>query len=246
MNKIGWCSKTINYVRGCNGINGKHCSYCYARRFNQRTWKEIFKIELDYCRKNNIMTSYSDLRENMQDFKPVFMYSQFAKPLPKKPMRIFLDSMSDVCWWQVEWMEKILNKIKEYPQHKFLFLSKKPRMAYKNYEFPENCFLGATITTNKEMIESNGYYNFLSIEPLLTKIDKFNIPGVKWLILGADSTRGKNKIIPKLEWIENIVNYCSDYNIPLYMKENIKDVWFQDGLNEITGLIQQFPEELKL
>ncbi len=249
MNKIGWCEKTVNYVRGC--LTG--CSYCYARRFNQRTWKKMFDIETTYRIENNIESSLYLIRklgEDMRNFKPVFMYSQFAKPLPKKPMRIFMDSMSDIAYWQPEWVEKVLNKIKEYPQHQFLFLTKNDRI-YKNYIFSKNCWLGLTIINQNDLIKKYEWYlastdlnyRFLSIEPITNEINlkmlinnfcytigtRFN-----WIILGADSTRGKNKIIPKLEWIENIVNYCIENKIPIFIKDNLKPI--------INDLIQEFPK----
>ena len=46
--------------------------------------------------------------------------------------------------------------------------------------------------------------------------------GVKKIILGAETGNRKEKVIPKKEWIENIIKFCKEYNIELFLKENIK------------------------
>ena len=247
--KIGWTDITHNYIRGC--LN--NCSYCYARRFNKRTWKKMYDIECLYRIKNGIdydETNFSALYNNMQAFKPVFMYSQFTKPLPKNPMRIFMDSMSDICYWKTEWMERVLDKIRGYPQHKFLFLSKEPEI-YLKYIFPLNCWIGITITNDidlhdKTILSSNNKkFNkienkiFISIEPIRNNIFyQEYLLCYDWIIVGAESGNRKNKIIPEKKWIENIRQYCRNNNIPFYEKDNLKNILNRE-------LIQEFPDEIK-
>jgi protein gp37 len=209
----------------------------------------MFEVEKKYRLENNIDIDYIKtdcLNSDMFHFKPVFMYSQFAKPLPKKPTIIFMDSMSDIAYWTTEWMEKVLNKIKEYPQHQFLFLTKNPDIYY-NFKFVNNIWYGATITNNNElctyqdtlrMIECEN--TFISLEPIQEKINAeyFDKDSFKWLIIGAESGNRKNKIIPKIEWINSISEFCGHNKIPLFIKDNIYKI-FPD-----YPLIQQFPKEL--
>ena len=249
MNPIGWCDITRNYVRGCL----TRCKFCYAIRFNARTWLKMFHIEARYRLENNIYDlpiqsknkHDETLYTRMRDFKPVFMYSQFAKPLPKKPMRIFMDSMSDVAYWKPEWIEKVLDKIREYPQYKFLFLTKKPEI-YQKYHFNNrNTWLGITITKGIDIVKLNRIaketpYHYFSIEPILENIeildDILYLP--TWFIVGADSSNSKNKIIPKKEWIEEIKLFCQDNNISYFEKDNLKNILNRE-------LIQEFPEKIK-
>lgn len=171
------------------------------------------------------------------------MKQNFNREFPKKPSRIFVNSMSEISYWEPEWMEKVLNKIKEYPQHRFLFLTKKLEI-YKRYNFPFNCYLGVTITNETNMKELNKIskatsYNFLSIEPILEKIDIdafMYIPD--WIIIGAETGNQKNKITPKKEWIENIRMFCQYNNIPYFEKNSIQKIVDRD-------LIQEYPEVLK-
>jgi protein gp37 len=63
------------------------------------------------------------------------------------------------------------------------------------------------------------------------------ISNMKWVIVGAETGNRKDKVIPKREWVENIVKACCNARIPLYMKRNLADVW-----NDT--LIQQFPVQM--
>ena len=68
--KIDWCDYTWNPVWGC--LN--KYEYCYARKINNR-FKKI-----------------------NPDFKPEWIESNFNVALPKKESRIFVNSMSDICY----------------------------------------------------------------------------------------------------------------------------------------------------
>jgi hypothetical protein len=60
------------------------------------------------------------------------------------------------------------------------------------------------------------------------------LENIKWVIVGAETGNRKDKIIPKRDWIKNIVNACSDYNVPVFLKNNLAPIWREP-------LIQQFP-----
>ena len=121
MNKIGWCDMTFNPVWGCRN----NCPYCYARKIAKRFAENIYNKEVEYHKENYPVFGWGDKEiRPIFDFKPVFLESNFNKPFPKKPSRIFVNSMSDIAYWKPEWMKKVLNKIKDYPQHQFLFLTK--------------------------------------------------------------------------------------------------------------------------
>jgi protein gp37 len=127
-----------------------------------------------------------------------------------------------------------LEKIKQYPQHTFQFLTKYPDIYFGKYKFPLNCWLGTTITgplnkgpmeyyTEKSFNLNKDNLKFISFEPLLEKIE----PNFKvgWVIIGAETGNRKGKVIPKKEWIEAIVNYCKCYKIPIYLKDSLKDIY---------------------
>lgn len=233
--KIEWCDSTWNPIWGC--LRG--CEYCYARKIARRFYLRIMKKEFDFCNKNNIKQSYLG---GLQYFKPTWLESNFQKKFPKSPKRIFVDSMSDICYWQPEWMSRVIDKIKEYPQHIFLPLTKNP-MTYESFHFPENCYLGTTIINQKQM---TGYADmlfdttfdeenkiFISIEPIQEKIQLYVNPD--WLIVGMETGNRRERIYPKVEWIQSLREHCYKNNIPFFMKDNLKPIWK-------GNLIQEFPK----
>lgn len=260
MNKIGWCDLTFNPVWGCRN----KCEYCYARIFakrfgstkaeqehyshywgNKRTFKDVI---------NNIHVM-NELSNKLINFEPTFLYGQYHKKLPKKPQRIFVGSMSEIAHWEKRWMEVILGRILCYPQHIFQFLTKYPDV-YSKYDFPKNCWLGITVTDT----ENYNYYDsghddssihlayqkfkisnldnlkFICFEPLFNEIS-INLDGIDWIILGAETGNRKGKVIPEIAWIENIIEECKMRKIPIYLKDNLKNIY--------PDRIKEFPKGAK-
>ena len=142
--KIDWCDYVWNPVWGC--LN--NCEYCYARKLARRFWKKMYEKEWEHLDKQDLIENNSQLlilEENLKNYRPIFLDSNFNKSFPKKPARIFVNSMSEIYYWKEEWMERVLEKIRKYPQHTFIFLTKFPEVYY-DYDFPENCWLGITET----------------------------------------------------------------------------------------------------
>lgn len=76
---------------------------------------------------------------------------------------------------------------------------------------------------------------FVSVEPLLEPVR----PSLQdWIIVGAETGRRKGRVIPEREWIEQIVEDCREWDIPLFMKSSLADIWGEP-------LIQEFPAQLK-
>ena len=233
LTKIKTLNRTnIEWVKNPDGSKGyvwnpvwgclHNCVYCYAQQLAQRFGKT----------------------EDQKAFNPTWLQSNFDKIFPKKPSKIFVNSMSDIRWWEKSWMRKVLNKIEAYPKHSFLFLTKKPDMIYDFFDFyaPDNCWFGTTITNNDfpPIPLSSIHINFLSIEPILEAIPglrKRHIPEkpLDWIIIGAETGNRKGKVIPKREWITEIVDYCRVNRIPVFLKDSLREIWGEK-------LIQEFPE----
>ncbi len=219
-NKIGWCDMTFNPVWGCRN----HCEYCYARKIARRFSKKILFRETYFTKK--YVSFYEELDKKIKKFEPVFLEHQFNKKFPKKPQRIFVGSMSEIYYWREEWIEMVIEKVKQYPQHTFMFLTQHPEV-YAQHLFPSNCWLGVTLTKNK-LIQRAGCISkkkirFLSIEPILEKIDIEIIDDFKpdWVIIGAETGNRKGKVIPEKEWLEVIIHFCKRTFTPLYIKDNV-------------------------
>lgn len=55
---------------------------------------------------------------------------------------------------------------------------------------------------------------------------------VNWIILGAESGNRKDKVVPRREWIDNIVQICDERNIPVFMKESLRGLMGADFRQE--------------
>jgi len=57
--------------------------------------------------------------------------------------------------------------------------------------------------------------------------------GVQWVIIGAETGRRKSKIVPKREWVSDIVNICRAARVPVFLKSNIADIWGEPLIQEL-------------
>jgi len=199
--KIEYVDYTWNPVTGCL----HDCWYCYARKISKR---------------------FPDVFGN--DFKPAFHKDRLVQPEDTKtPARILVCSMADLFGWWVPdtWIRKVIEVVEKTPWHTFLFLTKNP-IRYLNFEFPDNCWLGTTIT-GEEPVDLQDYriltlalldnIKFVSIEPLLGEPPE--VVDVDWIIVGG-LTGYKYSYDSK--WVEDIIDGCQDMEIPLFKKDNLK------------------------
>lgn len=250
--KIDWCDSTWNPVTGC--LHG--CEYCYAEKIAERFQGEI--VGKETVKRITI----EDGRMIWELLKPVHKIDGKISPYPcgfiptfhqyrlndyisKKRRNIFVCSMADLFgeWVPDSWIEEVFRACEKAPQHNYLFLTKNPRRYYEMYEKDKNLlpaganmWYGFSITNNDyDGWYTDGRYTFASIEPILQPITR--IPFVDWIIIGAETGRRKNKVVPKREWIEDIVNACREADIPVFMKSSLADIWGEQ-------LIQEFPKGL--
>jgi len=232
-NKIGWCDMTWNPVWGC--LN--NCEYCYARGIAKRFRNVIADKEYKWSRGRIFQ---GEIANRLRHFVPTMLFSHLYKKLPKKPQRIFVGSMSEIYYWKKEWMEKVIDRVKQCPQHTFQFLTKFPQVYYL-YDFPKNCWLGITavsmLDTIGEAKTKLGYINFISIEPLMGWIYVNYLKNYNWVIIGAETGNRKGKVIPEKEWVLDIIKYCVFNKIPYYLKDNLSEYY------GVYRGYKQFPKE---
>lgn len=63
-------------------------------------------------------------------------------------------------------------------------------------------------------------------------------PSINWVIVGAQTGTGAAAHKPRREWVEAIVQQCRAADVPVFLKNNLADVWGGD-------LIQELPDELQ-
>lgn len=65
--------------------------------------------------------------------------------------------------------------------------------------------------------------SFWSMEPLLGPVDMAAAEGLpEWVILGAETGNRPDKVTPAREWVDNIVAFCEENEIPVFFKDNLR------------------------
>ena len=225
---IEWTDYVFNPIKGlcpvdCKLPDGK--SYCYARKIYKRftpQWR-----------------GWSGSGE------PFVLADEFVQlDKLKKPSKIFVCSTFELFHPSVKkHIHWVFNAIEKNPQHTFQILTKFPRNIDR--PMPDNVWLGTTVTNQGElyritqMEKIKAKRRFVSFEPLLDFINwdgfRLEFSPLDWMIVGQLTGHGK-KHEPKKYWINQIKFYAGYYGIPLFMKNNLKEIWGEP-------LIQEFPNK---
>ena len=208
--KIEWTDYSWNPITGCNN----NCSYCYAKKMALR-----LKGRAGY-NKNN-------------PFKPTFHSDRLDQPLKKtKPSMIFTCSMGDFFDFEVKntWREEVYNIMDKSKWHVYQMLTKKNIIEPElRSAFPKNLWLGISIDGTsdywieplKTLKNSSALMKFISFEPILGGHIPDDLSGIDWAIIGAQTGIGAKSVNQKI--VNKIVDLISSYNIPLFVKPNIRE-----------------------
>jgi protein gp37 len=215
--KIEWTEWSWNPVTGC--LHG--CWYCYARKLSQR-FKKIFP----------------------NGFEPTFYPERLKEPYElRNPSKIFVCSIADLFapWTPREWMWNVLTSIEWCPvKHTFQLLTKNPELIPQAYVFPDNVWVGTTVTGEnndvkniEEIKKVQAKVRFVSFEPLLGKIEP-DLKGIQWVIIGK--LTGSKRVKLQDEWVDTIFKEARRLNIPVFTKNNL--------IPDYHGLywMQEFPK----
>lgn len=249
--KIDWCDSTWNPVTGC--LHG--CEYCYARGIAERfggkqKYANIFEENEPVIGADGKALAYP------HSFSPTLLRYRLNDYTGKKGRNIFVCSMADLfgSWVPDSWIEEVFAACEKAPQHNYLFLTKNTDRYTRDTTYQiflrhtsVKSWFGTTATRQSELncriLKLPLFKNcFLSIEPIFERINIEEIDiatsPVKWIIVGVETGRRKDKVVPKRDWIEHIIEDCRKYEIPLFMKSSLAEIWGEP-------LIQEFPKELK-
>lgn len=220
--KIETFDCTVNPVVGCS----RGCEYCYARKLNNR-----FGFVKDWN-------------------KPQFFPERLKQFESKKPKSIFINSMSDISYWERDWAVALFRAMIKNPQHRYIALTK----SYEDWEdlrdeavnsvtddfylLNQIFYVGRTSTDNMSFYYCCDEADFINIEPILEEIYPENLtehtyyggthPLGKAIIVGAETGNRKGKVIPKKQWIDKLVEFADEWEIPIFMKESLRDIMGAD------------------
>jgi len=237
---IGWTDWTWNPIKGICPVG---CWYCYARKIYKRFdlmgrwaadpyWDRDFSIDKD--------TIFFDEHEASQPY-----ITRVGAKREIKPRKIFVCSTIEMFHPEIptKYRDEVFHMIESCPQDTFQVLTKLPENIDR--EMPNNVWLGVTTddATNsfdrmKWLHRAKVKTKFVSFEPLLSGHWGFNfnvwLSHIAWAIVGRLTGYG-HKYDPNKDDIDIIVKKCKEFGIPIFLKDNLKEIWGEP-------LIQEFPK----
>ena len=265
--KIDWCDASWNPVTGClhgcpycyaRRIAIRFCSNEHGKDPDGALipcdGKCKFCSELDGLEFAGQKTRWNHSKEPYPyGFMPTFHPHRLDEPKHwKKPRNIFVCSMADLFgdWVPDEWIAEVFNACAAAPQHRYLFLTKNGKrysdLVHKGILVQrDNFWYGSTITAPDALYWwSDKHHNFASVEPILEPFDYKELPPdeppgpyPEWMIVGAETGNRKDKVIPKKDWLDGILEGRKRHGYAVFMKESLRELMGAD-------FVQEFPWEI--
>jgi protein gp37 len=211
---IEWTDATWNPVRGCTKIS-PGCAHCYAETFAER-----FRGVAHHPFEQGF-----DLRLVPEKLNaPTFW---------RKPLRIFVNSMSDLFHEQVpdDYIEEVARVMVRANWHTYQVLTKRSHrmseLLHKRLTFAArlpHIWWGVSVENREyglpridHLREAPVQTRFLSIEPLLEDLGQMNLRGIHWVIVGGES--GPHARPMDRKWVLTIKRQCRDHQVPFFFKQ---------------------------
>ncbi len=236
--KIQWTDYTWNPVWGCLG----GCNYCYARGIAKRFAKPIAEREATLNKRKNIF-------EDVARFSPTMLDHRLFAEFPKKPSRVFVNSMSDPAFWNRTIRRAVLDRINFNESHSFQMLTKFPQILEFDY-YPPNFWLGTSCENQESadmripaLLEHPAALHFVSFEPLTGHVNLKTewIEQIRWVIIGGMT--GTKATPMRMEWAESLIEECEMFNIQVFFKSWGKYVPIENlTVNERNAIMLEPPK----
>lgn len=207
---IEWTEVTWNPIIGCDK-HSKGCQNCYAYEIALRLQKQGMKDYVDGFRVKALLHRLN------------YPYTW------KKPHKVFVNSMSDLFHKDVslDYLKQIFKVMNECPEHLFQILTKRASSMLEletQFKWTDNIMAGVTIESNEyrgrldilKKIPSK--YKFISIEPLIGRLEKMDFKGIDWVIVGGES--GSKARPMNLDWVREIKDWCDEAGTAFWFKQN--------------------------
>lgn len=211
---IEWTDATWNPVRGCTKISDG-CKHCYAATFAER-FRGV---------KGHPYEQGFDLR---------LVPEKLAEPLRwRNPKMIFVNSMSDLFHENVpeEYIVAVAKVMVAANWHTYQVLTKRSErlreLLNTSLRFAagqRHIWWGVSVENRKyglprveDLQNARAAMRFLSVEPLLEHLGKFDLGGIDWVIVGGESGPGARPM--KREWVVPIRDQCKSEGLPFFFKQ---------------------------
>ena len=146
----------------------------------------------------------------------------------RTPRTVFVNSMSDLFHEDMpfDFIRQVFKVMNENPMHTFQLLTKRAEILLEysdSLPWAKNIWMGVTIE-NQDYVsridflrETGAHVKFLSIEPLIGRIENLNLNSIDWVIVGGESGPGARPILKS--WVMDIKDQCILQDTPFFFKQ---------------------------
>lgn len=220
--EIEWTEATWNPVAGCSLVS-PGCTNCYAMRMAARLQAMRMPKYAGTTRKSGKRHVWTG-RVNVDP-------RALAAPLLwRKPLRIFVNSMSDLFQEAVaeEFVRRVWHVMEQAHWHTFQVLTKRPEhmlslLSKPAFRVLPNVWLGTSVE-NEDLIgridvlrRTPAAIRFVSFEPLLAPISNPDLSDIHWAIVGGESGPGARPM--ETEWVEDLRDSCLRQGVAFFFKQ---------------------------
>lgn len=230
--KIEYLDATWNFLTGCNNwkdpaiCGGGGLEFkCWAKGMAERFWPRDFTPRFAAQRVMEPLFWKNSRRIGVCFTGDLFGEDVNPENLPNAP---------DYFKGPIETKQSIFNIITNCPQHQFFFLTKRPENLHKWGCFPDNAWVGVSVTDDTKLTKAftalkdvDAEHRWLSIEPLISweisAADTAWIFGqlrLDWIVIGGLSNKRAQQ--PKVEWVEEIVKAADMAGVSVFLKNNLR------------------------
>jgi len=219
---IEWTEATWNPVAGCTMVS-PGCTNCYAQRMAARLQAMGMEKYAGTTRKSGKRHVWTG-RVNVDP-------NALSAPLRwKKPLRIFVNSMSDLFQEAIEvtFIERVWRVMEEAHWHSFQVLTKRPDLMLDALTRPSfsvlpNVWLGTSVESADFLERIDllrlvpAQIRFISFEPLLGPIIDPDLTHIHWAIVGGESGPRARPMEPW--WAETLRDSCVQQKVAFFFKQ---------------------------
>jgi protein gp37 len=219
---IEWTEATWNPIAGCSMVS-PGCTNCYAQRMAARLNAMHVTKYADTTRKSG--------RRFVWTGRVNFDESTLAAPLKwRKPLRIFVNSMSDLFQSPVpeSFVRRVWETMEQAHWHTFQILTKRPErmrdiLRGGDFRVLENVWLGTSVESQEfvdridVLRETPAHIRFVSFEPLIGPVIDADLSNVHWAIVGGESGPAARPM--ESWWVEELRDMCRKQRVAFFFKQ---------------------------
>ena len=206
---IEWTEATWNPSTGCDALS-PGCENCYAERLTKRL-------------------RAMGQKKYANGFQLTLHPDTLELPLRwKQPQMIFVNSMSDLFHHAVPlaYIQRVFGTMRAASWHQFQVLTKRSGRLLalsEKIDWPKNVWMGVSVESEgyvariDHLKRTGAQIKFLSLEPLLGPLDRLDLSGIDWVIVGGESGPGARPVLA--EWVTSIRSQCAQAGVAFFFKQ---------------------------